>query len=187
VIGVSELWRQRNFPEAQKNRFVHEVKKFFRAYYKELRKQIVMHPDANLPRWFKGGRRIITNVCNDGVVIVHRPYDEESQTFPDRDDSYIFQGQAVLVKELLARYIPPKPEDEQEPPFPDYVPGTDFGARYFAEPRQMQTPLGGDLIAYQETPWTRLDYASVYRIGAWSDASLAPEQARDVLRPYFSK
>ena len=107
---MADLWKE--LTNAQANKLQYDIKKFFRTYYKELRKQIGAQPDVNLPAWFRGGRQILTSVCKDGVVIVHRPYGEESQSFPDRPDSFTFNSKDLQVKELLATYIPPTPEGQ---------------------------------------------------------------------------
>jgi hypothetical protein len=126
----------------------YEVRGYFKAYYRELRKHIATHdPDFQvLPHWFKGGRKIQTQACADGVMVVHRPYDEETMTFPDRDDEFEFfiEEQPMLVKEAVARLIPSRPGGEIEITLLDYQPGQDFGAISYPEPFQLVHELGDD-------------------------------------------
>jgi hypothetical protein len=67
-----------------------DVQGYFRVYYAELRRPVAEHEDADLPQWFKGELKIATSCCTDGVVVAHAPYDPESWTHHEREDSYTF-------------------------------------------------------------------------------------------------
>lgn len=176
---------------ARINRLRYDVKRFFRAYYSEVRRQIAEAPDAEaIPPWFRGGRRIEITLCADGIVVGHRPYDEEAPTFPNGEDAYTFAlaPGVMTVKEVVARYKPPFPPGKAVSALiPDYAPGEDFGARYWSEPLRRVTPMDdkGRIIT-EASKWTRLDYASMNRLGAYRDLPWAREQARHVLRPYLN-
>src|SRR5215204_2979132 len=47
-------------PRGKVNRLHYDVKQYFRAYFKELRKQIAAHDHKfeKVPHWFKGGRKV---------------------------------------------------------------------------------------------------------------------------------
>jgi hypothetical protein len=73
--------------------------------------QAAKHADTELPPWLKGGREIRTNVCSDGVVVVHVPYDLESRTQSEREDSYKFEiltghSRMLSVGEVVHGYSP---------------------------------------------------------------------------------
>ncbi len=170
------------------------VEGYFRAYYSELRKHIAVHdPEFRvLPHWFKGGREVHTVACKDGVVVVHWPYDKETMTFPDREDSYRFYVQpSELVKERVAEYDFPwmNPSGlpaNMQPLIRDYVPGEEFESGYWPEPRRSYSPLDseGNSIIEADT-WTRLDYTDMRNLDTWRDVPWAREQARFILRRYL--
>jgi hypothetical protein len=178
-------------PDAKINRLHYNVKKHFRAYFRELRKQIAMHdPDfQTLPHWFRGGREVETIVCKDGAVVVHWPYDVETMTFPDSPDSYpLLRSTDELVKERVAMYDHPWPDptalpNNFAPIVPDYSPPGNFSPGYWPEPRRRATPWDseGQEIVYEDK-WTRLDYAPVDKWdNCWGDERAALNQARAVL------
>ncbi len=47
---MGDLWKE--LTRAQLNKLEYDIKKFYRAYYKELRKQMAAHPNVDLPLYF---------------------------------------------------------------------------------------------------------------------------------------
>jgi len=181
-------------PNSKINRLHHDVKKYFRAYFAELRKQIATHdPDFQvLPWWFKGGRKVDTIVCRDGAVVVHWPYEKGTMKLPEKPDSYpLHHIPPVLVKELLAKYELPWPDptatpNNFSPLIPDYAPGEEFESGYWPEPRRRETrweDQGMTITAHDQ--WTRLDYTPASKLDVWQDLPWAREQARYILRRYI--
>lgn len=169
------------------NKLQYDVQGYFRAYYHELRKQLAEHPEAELPRWFEGGRRIETRVCRDGIVIAHLPYDEDSTTFPGEEGSfafYIVRDPPLLVKDMVARYTPPLTGGDTVTLL-DYVPGEYFGVLRFDEPLRVSYLLVDEHRLTFRTRWTLLDVADTANFDAWHDRSEACRRAREVLRRYL--
>jgi hypothetical protein len=134
----------------------------------------------------------VTIFCEDGVVVVHLPYDTDTMTFPDREDSYEFYMRpGELVKEWVAKYDHPwmnpggLPADMQ-PLIPDYAAGEDFDPGYWPEPRRSYSPLGSEKSITEQDKWTRLDYTNLQKLDVWQDVPWAREQARYILRLYIA-
>jgi hypothetical protein len=171
------------------NKLRYDIEGYFRAYYSELRKHIVEHdPDFQvLPLWFKGGREIQSQACSDGVMVVHRPYDEMSRTFTDRPDSYKgFLTPDEPVKTAVTRMIPPRPGGEIEISLLDYPSGQGFGAISYEEPVQLIHQLDADKELVEEVPWTRLDAADLDHLNIWQDKAEARQNARRLLEQYLA-
>jgi len=177
-------------PRGKVNRLHYDVKQYFRAYFKELRKQIAAH-DPNfekVPHWFKGGRKVETIVCKDGAVVIHWPYDMETMTYPDKPDSFpLFHMPDELVKERVARYelLWPDPTtlpSGWSPLIPNYAPGEGFKPGHWPEPRRRLTPWENqDKDIVEHDKWTRLDYTPASRLEVWRDVERARRQARGIL------
>jgi hypothetical protein len=181
-------------PNSKINRLHHDVKKYFRAYFAELRKHIAAHDPSFqvLPWWFRGGREVETIICRDGVVVVHWPYETETTTPPDKPDSYpLYRVPNELVKDRVAKYDHPWPDPTATPNtfsplIPDYAPGEEFKSGYWPEPRRRETrweDQGRSIIVTDK--WTRLDYLPVSKFYTWQDVPWAREQARFILRRYI--
>jgi len=185
-------------PNAKINRVHYEVNKYFRAYYAELRKHIATHDPSfqRLPLWFKGGRKVETLVCRDGIIVIHWPYEKASGMFPDKPDSYpLFKLPDELVKERVAKYDIDWPDPNAFPPaeafaplIPDYTPGAAFKPGVWPEPRRRGTELD-DQGTYVNAAdqWTRLDYTNMDRLDAWRDVPRARTQARTLLSNYLEE
>lgn len=170
------------------NKLRYDIQGYFRAYYSGLRMHVTAHdPDFRvLPLWFKGGRRIQAQGCADGVMVVHRPYDEMTRTFPDREDSYeFFLTPEAPVREAVARMVPSRPGGEIEVSLLNYQPGQGFGAFSYEEPVQLVHSLGEDQELVEEIPWTPLDVADMNCLDLWRDKAEAHKSARQVLRRYL--
>jgi hypothetical protein len=152
-----------------------EITGYFEAYYSALRNQIAGH-DAlceSIPHHFKGSRKVVTNFCRDGVVVVHEPAEQ---------DSYIFESVLdTRVEDVVARYTPTLPSGESVTLI-DYSPYDDFGAFSITEPLQHEE--GGRTY---ESEWTRMDIASWNNLGMWRDKHEARRLARNALRPYLEE
>jgi hypothetical protein len=150
-----------------------EITGYFEAYYSALRNQIAGH-DAlceSIPHHFKGSRKVVTNFCRDGVVVVHEPAEQ---------DSYVFESVLdTRVEDVVARYTPTLPSGESVTLI-DYSPYDDFGAFSITEPLQHEE--GGRTY---ESEWTRMDIASWNNLGMWRDKHEARRLARNALRPYL--
>lgn len=171
------------------NRMHYDIQGYFRAYYRELRKQITERdPDFQvLPHWFKGGRRIHAQGCADGVMVVHRPYDEESHTFPDREDSFeFFLTPDDLVKDAVARMIAPRPGGQIDINLLDYEINQGFGSLVYTEPLRLEHPLIDDQVLVEEVRWTRLDVTDMDNLDTWRDKAEARRDARQVLSEYLN-
>lgn len=180
--------RRGPWTQGKLNKLRYDIRGYFRAYYSELRKHIAAHDPSfqNLPIWFKGGRKIQGQACADGVMIVHRPYDEETCIFPDREDSYeFFLSPDMPVKEAVARMVPTQLAGENATSLLDYQPGEGFGAVSYEEPFQLNHPLGDDDELIEEVGWTRLDCADLDNLTLWRDKSEARKNARKVLSSYL--
>jgi hypothetical protein len=176
------------------DRLRHDIEEYYSAYHSELRKQIAEHdPEFQvLPHWLKGGRKVVTICCEDGVVVVHLPYEPDTMTFLDREDSYDFYLRpGELVGEWVAEYGHPwmnpggLPVDMQ-PLIAEYAPGEDFGPGYWLEPRRSYSPLDSERFMTEEDKWSRLDYTNMQKLDIWQDVPRAREQARYIPRRYIS-
>lgn len=143
-----------------------QITEYYETYYAELRSQLTGHNPATLqsvPDVFKGYRRIVTELGQDGVVVTHLPSSQDSFDFhisPDR-----------MAKDLAAEHC----GGEQ---IIDYPPGSDFGTYEIAEPLQLVVDDGVVWVAQ----WTRLEISS--RLHAWLDIDQARTAARNDLLPY---
>jgi hypothetical protein len=160
VVHYSDLTAQ-NLEELRE-----QITEYYETYYAELRSQLTGHNPATLqsvPDVFKGYRRIVTELGQDGVVVTHWPSSQDSFDFhisPDR-----------MAKDLAAEHC----GGEQ---IIDYPPGSDFGTYEIAEPLQLVVDDGVVWVAQ----WTRLEISS--RLDAWLDIDQARTAARNDLLPY---
>jgi hypothetical protein len=165
----------RELTEEMLGRLRTEITGYFEAYYSALRNQIAGH-DAlyeSIPPHFKGSRKVVTNFCRDGVVIVHEPAETEQ-------DSYVFESALdTRVEDVVARHTPIPPSGESVTII-DYSPYDDFGAFSITEPLQQE-----EEGRTYESEWTRMDIASWNNLGMWRDKHEARRLARHDLRPYL--
>lgn len=125
-------------------------------------------------------------------MVVHLPYDTETMTFPDREDTYNFYVRpGELVKQVVAEYDNPwmnpsgLPADMQ-PLIRDYAPGEHFDSGYWPEPRRSYSPAdSGGRSIIEEDKWSRLDYTNMQGLDDWRDLPWAREQARYILRRHL--
>ncbi len=173
---------------ALSNKLRYRLTRYFRAYYKALRREIEKAVDTgtdpdSIPHYYKGYKKVQTILCRDGVLIVHYPADEESVR--EEFEFYSPPGPRRTVKETAAGYNPPLPGGDVMDPLVDYEPGDHFGPVVYAEPRQRVTIMegeGGDGVeVIQEDKWHRLDMVSWSRVGAYFDEAEAKREARYVL------
>jgi hypothetical protein len=143
-----------------------QITEYYETYYSELRSQLAGHDTAtfqSVPEVFKGYRRIVTELGQDGVVVTHWPSGQDSFDFhiaPDR-----------VAKDLAAEQC----GGEQ---IIDYPPGSDFGTYQIAEPLKL---VVDDRVVW-EAQWTRLEISS--RLDAWLSTDQARTTARNDLLPY---
>ena len=143
-----------------------QITEYYETYYAELRSQLTSQDPAtfqSVPDVFKGYRRIVTELGQDGVVVTHWPSSQDSFDFhisPDR-----------MAKDLAAEHC----GGEQ---IIDYPPGSDFGTYEIAEPLQLVVDDGVVWVAQ----WTRLEISS--RLDAWLNIDQARTAARNDLLPY---
>jgi hypothetical protein len=166
------------------NKLRYDTQNYFRAYYAELRKHISAHdPDFQvLPLWFKGNRRIQVQACTDGVMVVHRPFDEDVRTFPDHEDSYeFFVTPDLPVGEAVARMVPARLGGDVELILSDYEPGEPFGSFHYREPIQLIHRMDEVHELVEEIPWTRLDAVDMGCLDLLREKSEARRDARQVL------
>lgn len=170
--------------QALANKLRYRYTRYFRAYYKTLRREIEKavesgrDPDS-VPRYYKGYKRVQTILCLDGVFVVHYPADEGVER--DVFEFYNPPEPRPTVKEVAAGYNPPLPGGDSMPPLIDYEPGDHFGPLTYAEPRQRVTPMGAEEEAIEvtiEDRWHRIDMASWSRAHAYSVEADAKRQAR---------
>lgn len=137
-----------------------QITEYYETYYAELRSQLTSHESAtfqSVPEVFKGYRRIVTELGQDGVVVTHWPSGQDSFDFhisPDR-----------VAKDLAAEHC----GGER---IIDYPPGSDFGTYEITEPLQL---VVDDRVVWVAR-WTRLEISS--RLDAW----LSTDQARTAAR-----
>lgn len=168
---------------ALSNKLRHRYKRYFRTYYKVLRREIDgaigagADPDS-IPHYYRGYKKVQTVACRDGVLIVHLPAGGGA----DGDVFEFFAPPArPTVKEFSERYNPPMPGGDTMGPLIDYRPGDHFGPLTYAEPRQRVTPMGNEGAEVTvEDKWHRLDMASWSRAHAFSVEEDAKRQAKTV-------
>ncbi len=120
---------------------------YFRTCYDALGKLVSEHDEAaDLPGWLKGGREIAASLCTDGVVVVHVPYERDTQSYPEREDSYSFHAapasRGFSVGRLVhEHYAPEMPDGRKMQVMPEYAPGEDFGVLSACGLRTRATPL----------------------------------------------
>ncbi len=143
-----------------------QITEYYETYYAELRTRLSDHTSPpSVPDHFKGYRRIVTELGNDGLVITHWPAGQDSFDFhisPDR-----------AVKDLVAEQC----AGEQ---VLDHPPGSDFGFYQIAEP--LQLAVDDQIVWVSE--WKRMDISS--RLDVWQDADLARKAVEEDLLPYAS-
>ncbi len=167
-----------------------EVEDYFRAFYPELRRLMAEHEDADLPYWFGGGREIRTSACTDGVLIAHVPYEPETMTFPEREDSFRFyQGAALVglsVEDLVRDSCSPSyPDGSRMEVLPADWPGGDFGHYLSRWPAyDGPYPAGEEADLGTLSHWTRLEVASMSSLHVWRDREKAQSDAWETVRPY---
>lgn len=167
------------------------MRAYFETYYAALRELVSEHDeDADLPGWLKGGREISASPCTDGVVVVHVPYEKESQTYPERDDSYSFYadpaGRGFSVGRLVhEHYAPEMPDGRKMWVMPEYAPGEDFGAFVRLWPAHEGHPAPDGYQLDVTSQWTRLDAVSRSNLNVWRSEMLARHQAEAAVRPYL--
>ncbi len=167
------------------------MRAYFETYYAALRELVSEHDeDADLPGWLKGGREISASLCTDGVVVVHVPYEKESQTYPERDDSYSFYadpaGRGFSVGRLVhEHYAPEMPDGRKMWVMPEYAPGEDFGAFVRLWPAHEGHPAPDGYQLDVTSHWTRLDAVSRSNLNVWKSEMLARHQAEAAVRPYL--
>jgi hypothetical protein len=143
-----------------------QITEYYETYYAELRTRLADHSSPlsySVPDHFKGYRRIVTELGNDGAVISHWPAGQDSFDFhisPERTAK-------DLVAELCA--------GEQ---ILDYPPGSDFGFYQIAEPLQLAVD---DRVVWV-SEWKRLDISS--RPGVWDNPEVARRAVEEDLLPY---
>jgi hypothetical protein len=173
--------------EALSNKLRYRLTRYFRAYYKTLRREIEKATESgtdpdSIPHYYKGHKRVQTILCRDGVLIVHYPADEGSSR--DEFEFYAPPGPLPTVKESAAAYNPPLPGGDVLDPLVDYEPGEHFGPVVYVEPRQRVTVMGeegGDgAEVIEQDKWHRLDMVSWSRVEAYFDEAVAKSQARYV-------
>jgi hypothetical protein len=178
-----------------RNGLLHDYLVLAAVLFTELRRLIAAHDEtADIPNYFRGGGgKITTSFCADGVVVVHMPYDPDSMTFPEREDTYDFwvaaeRGRLFLVGDSVHRNynmkIPDMPTDRKVRAMPQYAPGEDFGnfVRLWPQYESQQAPDGKLLVV--TSLWTRLDAASMSSLDVWRDRKAARREAWEALRPY---
>ena len=70
--GCPKFW----MTEALSNKLRYQLTRYFRAYYKTLRREIERATESgtdpdSIPHYYKGHKRVQTILCRDGVLIVH--------------------------------------------------------------------------------------------------------------------
>jgi hypothetical protein len=124
------------------------------------------------------------------VAIVHSPYDRESQTYPERPDTYSFEAleaamSGVTVGEFVTSWCSPQmPDGRKVRVMPHYTPGEDFGIFVRLWPAYEGYPAPGGYEVGIISEWTRLDAASMSSLGVWRDRTVARREAWEALRPY---
>lgn len=174
--------------EALSNKLRYRLTRYFRVYYKTLRREIEKVIDSgtdpdSIPHYYKGHKEVQTILCRDGVLIVHYPAEEGS--VKEEFGFYAPPGPRPTVKESATAYNQPLPGGDVMDPLVDYEPGEHFGPVVYAEPRQRVTVMegeGGDGVEVtQEDKWHRLDMVSWSRVRAYFDETEAKREARYVL------
>lgn len=169
--------------QALSNKLRYRYTRYFRAYYKALRREMEgaieagTDPDS-IPHYYKGYKKVRTFACLDGVLVVHFPAGEGA----DRD-AFEFSAPPArpTVKEASERYNPPMPGGDTMGPLVDYRPGDHFGPLTYAEPRQRVTPMGDEGTEVTvEDEWHRLDMASWSRAHAFTVEADAKREAKTV-------
>lgn len=143
-----------------------QITEYYETYYAELRSQLTGHDTStfrSVPEVFKGYRRIVTELGQDGVVVTHWPSGHDSFDF------HIVPGR--VAKDLAA-------EQCGGERIIDYPPGSDFGTYQIAEPLRL---VVDDRVVW-EAQWTRLEISS--RLDAWLSTDEARTTARKDLLPY---
>jgi hypothetical protein len=143
-----------------------QITEYYETYYAELRSRLSDHSlplSASVPEHFKGYRRIVTELGNDGVVISHWPAGQDSFDFhisPKR-----------TAKDLAAELC----AGEQ---ILDYPPGSDFGFYQISEPLKL---VVDDQVVWV-AEWTRMDISS--KPDVWENLDLARKAVEEDLLPY---
>lgn len=169
---------------ALSNKLRYRYTRYFRAYYKTLRREIEKAVESgtapdSIPHYYKGYKKVHTILCRDGVLVVHYPAGSGAER--DLFEFHKPPGPLRTVKEVSVDYNKPLPGGDRMGPLIDYRPGEHFGPRTFGEPRQRVTPMGDSgLEATVEDGWHRLDMVSWSRAHAFSVEADAKRQAKTV-------
>ena len=157
-MGLEEL----SFEDLEQLR--EQITEYYETYYAELRTRLSDHTSPlSAPDHFKGYRRIVTELGNDGAVISHWPAGQDSFDFhisPER-----------TAKDLAAELC----AGEQ---ILDYPPGSDFGFYQIAEPLQL---VVDDRVVWV-SEWKRMDISSRFEV--WQDPAGARKAVEEDLLPY---
>lgn len=168
-----------------------DVRTYFETYYAALRDLVVEHDEAaDLPGWLKGGREITASLCTDGVVVVHVPYERESQTYPERENSYSFNAVPTKTGYSAGRlvhenYATEVPGGRKLGVMPEYADGEDFGVFVRLWPAHEPYTAPDDYQIDITSHWTRLDAISRSNLNVWRSEMLARHQAEAAVRPYL--
>jgi hypothetical protein len=181
IVRVKPQPPSKRLTRAMTNNLRYAFTKFFRAYYKTLRREIDQAVEAgadpdSMPHYYKGYKKVQTIVCSDGVVVVHFPADDGAT----RDGFEFYLSLDYDVKTMADRYNQPLPGGNKMEPLIDYQPGESF-YRVYSEPRQRRTPFdseGRELV--QEDKWHRLDMVSLSRLETYYDEREAKRQAKEI-------
>jgi hypothetical protein len=143
-----------------------QITEYYETYYAELRTRLSDHSSPlsySVPDHFKGYRRIVTELGNDGAVISHWPAGQDSFDF------HISPEKAAkdLAAELCA--------GEQ---VLDYPRGSDFGFYQITEPLQL---VVDDRVVWV-SEWKRMDISS--RFDIWQSPDEARKAVEEDLLPY---
>jgi hypothetical protein len=143
-----------------------QITEYYETYYAELRTRLSDHSSPlshSVPDHFKGYRRIVTELGNDGAVISHWPAGQDSFDFhisPER-----------TAKDLAAELC----AGEQ---VLDYPQGSDFGFYQVTEPLQL---VVDDQVVWV-SEWKRMDISSRFEV--WQDPAGARKAVEEDLLPY---
>lgn len=143
-----------------------QISEYYLTYYAELRSRLQDLDPITLqlvPETFKGYRRIVVMLGEDGIVVTHWPDGQDSFDFhisPERTAAQLAAEQCAGERIL------------------DYPPGSDFGTHEIDEPLQ----LVADGRVVWVAPWTRMEISS--RFDIWQSTEQARRAARENLSPY---
>ena len=177
--------------QAQTEELRRDMRAYFETYYGALGELVAEHDEhADLPGWLKGGREITASLCADGVVVVHVPYERETQTYPERENSYSFYADPAKLGYSVGRLVHENygtevPGGRKLRVMAEYAPGEDFGVfvRLWPAHEPYTAPDGYQIDVTSH--WTRLDTISRSNLNVWRSEMLARHQAEAAVRPYL--